>query len=42
MCILIYGMHEMLNVVTEGDGFPAAILIRAVESTGRSSMGRAG
>ena len=28
---LCYGMHEMLNVVTEEDGFPAAILLRAVQ-----------
>lgn len=27
----IYGMHYCLNVVTERDGFPAAILIRALE-----------
>ncbi len=26
-----YGMHWMLNVVTEREGFPAAILIRAIE-----------
>ena len=32
---LCYGMHEMLNVVTEQDGFPAAILLRAVECDGR-------
>lgn len=25
-----YGMHWMLNVVTERDGFPAAVLIRAI------------
>jgi DNA-3-methyladenine glycosylase len=31
---LCYGMHEMLNVVTERDGFPAAILLRAVEYDG--------
>ena len=28
---LIYGMYHCLNVVTERDGFPAAVLIRAVE-----------
>jgi DNA-3-methyladenine glycosylase len=26
-----YGMHFMLNVVTEREGFPAAVLIRALE-----------
>lgn len=26
-----YGMHWMLNVVTEKDGFPAAVLIRGIE-----------
>ena len=28
---LVYGMHSMLNVVTEREGFPAAVLIRALE-----------
>jgi DNA-3-methyladenine glycosylase len=28
---LIYGMYHCLNVVTEAEGFPAAILIRAIE-----------
>ena len=31
---LIYGMYHCLNVVTERDGFPAAVLIRAVEIDG--------
>lgn len=31
---LCYGMYEMLNVVTEQEGFPAAILLRAVECDG--------
>jgi DNA-3-methyladenine glycosylase len=26
-----YGMHHLLNVVTEAPGFPAAVLLRAVE-----------
>jgi DNA-3-methyladenine glycosylase len=26
-----YGMHWMLNVITEEEGFPAAVLIRAIE-----------
>lgn len=28
---LVYGMHEMLNVVTGDHGYPSAVLIRAVE-----------
>jgi DNA-3-methyladenine glycosylase len=28
-----YGMHWMLNVITEGEDFPAAILLRAIELT---------
>ena len=32
---LCYGMYEMLNVVTEEEGFPAAILLRAVECEGK-------
>ena len=31
---LIYGMYDMLNIVTEREGFPAAVLIRALEPTG--------
>ncbi|MCC6139604.1 MAG: DNA-3-methyladenine glycosylase [Nitrospira sp.] len=32
---LIYGMHHCLNVVTEGEGFPAAVLIRAIDIDGQ-------
>ncbi|HEX5647819.1 MAG TPA: DNA-3-methyladenine glycosylase, partial [Nitrospira sp.] len=31
---LIYGMYHCLNVVTEREEFPAAVLIRAVEVDG--------
>jgi DNA-3-methyladenine glycosylase len=32
---LIYGMYHLLNVVTEREEFPAAVLIRAIEIGGR-------
>ncbi|MDO8521235.1 MAG: DNA-3-methyladenine glycosylase [bacterium] len=35
---LIYGMHHCLNIVTEKEGYPAAILVRSVE--GISGPGR--
>lgn len=28
---LVYGVHHCLNAVTEADGFPAAVLLRALE-----------
>lgn len=31
---LVYGMYDMLNIVTEAKDFPAAVLIRAVEIEG--------
>ena len=32
---LIYGMYHCLNVVTEREGFPSALLIRAIEIDGK-------
>lgn len=38
----IYGMYNMLNIVTEDEGFPAAVLIRALEPVeGIAAMQRA-
>ncbi|MCS7002898.1 MAG: DNA-3-methyladenine glycosylase, partial [Dehalococcoidia bacterium] len=31
---LIYGVYHCLNIVTESEGYPAAVLIRAVEPLG--------
>lgn len=32
---LVYGMHHCLNIVTERAGYPAAVLVRAVEHDNR-------
>jgi len=37
---MIYGMYFMFNIVTEEKGFPAAILIRSVQTTSPSSPAR--
>ena len=37
---LVYGMYDCLNVVTEPEGRPAAVLIRAVEAIDAASAGQ--
>ncbi|MBI1957212.1 MAG: DNA-3-methyladenine glycosylase, partial [Candidatus Niyogibacteria bacterium] len=36
---LIYGMHWCLNIVTERENFPAAVLIRGIEIDGKRISG---
>ncbi|MBI2039159.1 MAG: DNA-3-methyladenine glycosylase [Candidatus Niyogibacteria bacterium] len=36
---LIYGMHWCLNIVTERENFPAAVLIRGIEQDGKRISG---
>lgn len=37
---LIYGMYNCLNIVTEKEGYPAAVLIRSVELDGLNGPGK--
>ncbi len=37
---LVYGMYHCLNIVTEKDGYPAAVLIRAVEHPNADGPGK--
>lgn len=37
---LIYGMYHCLNIVTEKEGYPAAVLIRGVELDGLNGPGK--
>lgn len=37
---LIYGMYHCLNIVTEKEGYPAAVLLRGVELEGMNGPGK--
>lgn len=37
---LIYGMYHCLNIVTEKEGFPAAVLLRVLEYPGADGPGK--
>lgn len=37
---LCYGLHQMLNLVTEREGYPGAVLIRAAEPLGGRELMR--
>ncbi len=37
---LIYGMYYCLNIVTEKENYPAAVLIRAVDANGLNGPGK--
>ena len=37
---IIYGLYHCLNIVTEKEGFPAAVLIRAIELDGADGPGK--
>src|SRR5438094_6994228 len=36
---LVYGMHHCFNIVTEGDGYPGAVLVRAIEAADNAERG---